>query len=264
MISCIQFLHNELNTLLMSFIFYTRIPLKLAGAYKEQFLRDSVRYFPLIGLFVNGSVFLIYLLAHALFTNAIALLIAMIAGVLFTGAFHEDGFADCCDAFGGGVTRDAVLTIMKDSRIGTYGTLGLCLSTALKFGLLFELASQLSLYQFCFVLLLGGSLSRFMAITIIYFLSYVQISNEAKAKPVVQEVMLTNLFFAGVWALIPFIFLDKKTIFFLLPLFVTTVLAGRYFKERIGGYTGDCLGASQQSNELFIYLLFAGTYRYLQ
>ena len=116
---------RERDLLLVALMFFTRIPMPRWVPFDEARLNGASRYFPLVGLLVGAVAALVYGVAVNLWSPALALVLATAATVLLTGAFHEDGFADVCDGFGGGWDREQVLSIMKDSRIGTYGTVGL-------------------------------------------------------------------------------------------------------------------------------------------
>src|SRR5882724_4395211 len=120
-------------------MFLTRIRVPATIDHRPEYLQKSPRYFPLIGWIVGGISILVFLAFNKFFSENIALLASMIAGILTTGAFHEDGFADTCDGFGGGWTKEKILLIMKDSRLGTYGVIGLISILASKYLLLKEL-----------------------------------------------------------------------------------------------------------------------------
>ena len=112
--------------------FLTRLPAPALRGFQPSWLSQSARYFPLVGVLVGSlNVGIWWLLGHWLPpTVSVGLMLA--ASLLITGAFHEDGFADTCDGFGGGTTTERVLAIMKDSRIGAYGAMGIFLMLGLK------------------------------------------------------------------------------------------------------------------------------------
>ena len=133
---------KQLHIFFTALMFYTRIPCPKNIDHNPDYLNKASRYFPLIGWIVGGICFGIYYLASIVFSVEIALILSMIAGILTTGAFHEDGFADVCDGFGGGWTKEKILLIMKDSAIGAYGAIGLVLLFLLKFQSLIQLISD--------------------------------------------------------------------------------------------------------------------------
>jgi adenosylcobinamide-GDP ribazoletransferase len=175
----------------------------------------------------------------------------MIASILITGAFHEDGFADVCDGFGGGWTKQKILEIMKDSRIGVYGVIGLILILGLKFSLLFNMKVQIILIA----LVVGHSLSRFAAVSIIFTHNYVRENDDSKAKPLGKKITSAQFLVASVFGLIPLLLFENYIFFLILiPVLLTRLYLTSYFKKWIGGYTGDCLGAAQQVTEIITYL----------
>jgi adenosylcobinamide-GDP ribazoletransferase len=143
--------------------------LLLAVGYSDELLNQATVYFPLVGWLVGGVAAGVFAGGNLLFRNDdVALLLSMVASILLTGAFHEDGFADVCDGFGGGWTPDKILAIMKDSRLGTYGATGLGLLLAGKFLAL----RGLPVATVGPALLLAHPLSRATALTCIFSQSY--------------------------------------------------------------------------------------------
>ena len=187
----------------------------------------------------------------------VSILLAIITGVWITGAFHEDGFADMCDGFGGGWTKEKILEIMKDSRIGTYGMLGLLLIMTLKYLTLRELPLQVVMLA----IISAQPLSRFMAITVVYTHQYVRENDDSKAKPIAKGITLPDLLIAAAWGALPFaaaiVYLHNYTLLLTIPaLLLARWYLVRLMQKWIGGYTGDCLGAVQQVSETIIYLCF--------
>ena len=126
-------LQKEIRIFLTSLMFFTRVPIPSFKDYSEDDLNKCTRYFPLVGILVGSISFLAFYLSSLLFPTSISIAFSLLAGILVTGAFHEDGFADCFDGFGGGWSKSKILDIMKDSRLGTYGTVALIFLFLLKF-----------------------------------------------------------------------------------------------------------------------------------
>jgi len=231
-------------------MFLTRIPVPKIE-YSNEILTNSTRYFPVVGVLLGFINYFIYLASVQFFPKEIAILLSMSFSFLLTGGFHEDGLADSCDAFGGGYTKEKILEIMKDSRIGSFGTLGLFSVLFLKF---YSLLKIPEIYLFaCFIL--GQGLSRIFPIWIMKFLPYVQL--EGKSKPIAETPSNLNFGITNVFGLIiflPFLYLSKAYIlvFFSLVLFLPIVIF--FLNKKIQGYTGDTLGAAQQLSEILIYL----------
>jgi adenosylcobinamide-GDP ribazoletransferase len=181
--------------------------------------------------------------------------IALAGAVLVTGALHEDGFADCCDGFGGGWNKAQVLTIMKDPRVGSYGAIGLTLLFIAKLVILLELAN-LGSELVVVALLVSHPASRLLVLILTSWLDYVGSSDDSKSNNmVVPGFSLPMLGLSSLFVLLPVWLMNSKLLFS--SIFIAAVailLFGFYCKRRIGGYTGDCLGASQQIGEVVIYL----------
>ncbi|RVU91961.1 adenosylcobinamide-GDP ribazoletransferase [Flavobacterium columnare] len=247
-------------------MFYTRIPCPKHINHDSTYLNKATRYFPLIGWLVGSISYLVFLGAHYLFSSFIAIIFSMIAGVLTTGAFHEDGFADVCDGFGGGWTKEKILKIMKDSAIGAYGTIGVVLLLLTKFLLLFEIINKIpdaswNPYIYASLLFITyHSISRANAISLSFTLPYVREDELSKSKPIAKtfsqyEVIGVLLF--GILPLACMSFIYNPFFLLTLPLLLLTRLyMGRYFTKWIGGYTGDCLGALEQISEVVTLLSF--------
>lgn len=125
---------KELNIFFTAVSFYTRIPSPPSfQQYHQSILNESIKYFPFVGWIVGFVAAVFFFVLHTIFGLSLAILFSMISSILLTGAFHEDGLADLCDGFGGGWTKEKILEIMKDSRVGTYGVVGLTAILAINF-----------------------------------------------------------------------------------------------------------------------------------
>jgi adenosylcobinamide-GDP ribazoletransferase len=232
-------------------MFFTRIPCPKWVDHSEEYLNKASMYFPLIGWIVGGFSALVFWVSALLFPVSIALIFSMITSILMTGAFHEDGFADVCDGFGGGWTKMKILEIMKDSRVGSYGVIGMILMLGTKFAALY----QINVHLIPVALIAGHSLSRFASTTMIFTHSYVKENEDSKAKPLAKKMAFSELVVAAVFGLLPLL-LFRNYLFALavIPVFVARWYLARYFVKWIGGYTGDCLGTLQQVTEVVFYL----------
>ena len=244
---------DQLNLFFIALTFFTRLPAPKRVNYADDTLNHSVRYFSLVGVVVGSIGAAVFWLGNFLWPAPVAILLSMIATILTTGAFHEDGFADSCDGFGGGWEKMQALNIMKDSRIGTYGAVGIGLMLALKFFALNAIAPQILPW----LLIAGHSLSRFASTTLIYTYQYVREDALSKAKPLARKMSTGELLAAALFGLLPLLLLAWCYWFLLIPVIIAIWLLGRYFVRRIGGYTGDCLGAAQQVTEVVFYLFAA-------
>ncbi|MDP2795538.1 MAG: adenosylcobinamide-GDP ribazoletransferase [Sulfurisoma sp.] len=242
--------------------FFTRLPVPRWVGHSSEQLNHAARYFPLVGVIVGVIGAAVTLAALRLWPAPLAVLAGMAATLLATGAFHEDGLADSIDGFGGGWTKEQVLLIMKDSRIGSYGAIGIGLVLLAKFEALSLLAVSpvpqgfpSVTPTFLAMLIAGHSVSRFASTTLIHALDYARDDDSSKSKPLATRMGKGELALAAVFGLAPCLLLPAANAAVALALTaVVTVLAARYFVKRIGGYTGDCLGATQQLAELAFYL----------
>lgn len=242
---------EQLKIFFTALMFYTRLPIPKWVAYSQTYLDRSTRYFPLMGWIVGGFGALVFILAGYFLSPSIGLLLSMVATILLTGAFHEDGFTDTCDGFGGGWTKMQILDIMKDSRIGTYGAIGIFFMLLFKFCLLSELGRQL----IPVALIVGHSVSRAAVLIFRRAHSYVRENDDAKAKPMAQHLSPEDFWIGIFLGLLPLILLPLPMIMIvMICVMISEFLFSKWVVRRIGGYTGDCLGATQQLCELSCYL----------
>ena len=259
---------HELRLFFVALQFLTRLPSPRWVGFEPEWLNQSARHFPAVGLLVGVVAALVLVAGSVVFTPAVAVGLSMAATLLLTGAFHEDGWADTCDALGGGagVGRERALVIMKDSRIGTYGTVGLVLMLGLKAATLVALPLVLAVPA----LLFAHTASRAAAVALIRWLPYAGDVEHAKAKPLAQRISLAGLVVAWAWVLLLCLLLcaaawrwSEHAVLPSIALGLGLVVAAavwcaRWFRLRLGGYTGDTLGATQQLSELLALLAWLG------
>ncbi len=251
---------KEIHIFFTALMFFTRIPCPKWVNHDPLYLRLSSKYFPLIGIIVGGIGALVYYGASFLFSTEISLLLSLFATIYTTGAFHEDGFADVCDGFGGGWTKEKILLIMKDSRLGTYGTIGLLLILGIKFAALREL----HIPYIPLLLISGHSLSRFIATTLIFTHPYVRNTDDSKAQPAAKSMNISMLLISSVFGITPLFFFKNPWIFLtLIPMYLSKIFLASKFKKWIGGQTGDCAGAVQQLSEVIFYLTTLAIWNYI-
>lgn len=258
---------HESQLLLVAVQFLTRIPVPALPDYQPQWLHQSSRYFPAVGLLIGLLCAFVFWLAGLLFNPLVASVISTAFGIKLTGAFHEDGLADTCDGLGGGLTRERTLTIMKDSRLGTYGTLGLVSALLLKVSLLAGMPASVA----PIALIVAHSASRLFCISLIALLPYGGDVEHAKAKPMAQQLtpiqaLISSAWVLGALGLVSIIFpttirqigFAQWSLALLLAVIATDYMR-RLLRRRLGGYTGDGLGATQQLSEVAIYMGLAAS-----
>jgi len=243
----------EFNLLLLALSFFTRIPVPSSMHYSPALLNKANRYFSLVGLLLGCLLGLSYVVLNSFFPISVAVLSTMVIGLLLTGAFHEDGLADMADGIGGAFTVGKRLVIMKDSRIGTYGSVTLLMALFLKFSLLVELAN-IAEYYLVIAFIISFPLSRALAGSLISSLPYVSDEQSSKSKPIAQAQSGGECFVLVAIATLPLLLLPlTASITLILLLIVFQLLFKRWLIAKLGGFTGDCLGAAQQLSELLIY-----------
>lgn len=246
---------NELIYFATALMFFTRIPVPFTVPYSSEIMNKSQKYFAWIGLLVGLINAGILYLSTQLFNLEIGIVLMMISSVLLTGAFHEDGFTDMCDSFGGGYGKEKILTIMKDSRVGAYGTIGIILLLALKFFSIQALGT-VDLMKTLGIIIFAHTSSRFISGTMIYTHQYVTDIDVSKSKPLANKPLDAMALLVGFMSvLLSFILIPDWRLGLAFALaYLGKICMGWYFKKHIGGYTGDCLGAVQQVAEVLFYL----------
>jgi adenosylcobinamide-GDP ribazoletransferase len=253
---------HQLRLFFIALQFFTRVPIPRWVGFEPQWLQQCARYFPLVGLVVGAFAALVLYAAQWIWPSSVAVGLSMAASVWLTGGFHEDGWADTCDGLGGSVSRERALQIMKDSRIGSYGALGLILMLGLKAACLIALADA-SPDGVLIALVWAHIASRAAPVWLMHALPYAGDAEHAKAKPLATQITGSGLAICVAWVL-----LASAGAAWLMPELVP-VLAGAslaavatclwmqsWLERRLGGYTGDNLGATQQMVELVSLLAF--------
>jgi adenosylcobinamide-GDP ribazoletransferase len=239
-----------------AFVFFTRLPVG-GFPYAAEDWTWAAAHAPLVGLVVGAAVAAVdRALSPA--GELPAALVAVGASLLLTGAFHEDGLADTADALGGGHDRARVLAILKDSRIGSFGAAALVVTLGARAALLAELGSRAPA-----ALPLSFALARVVPVWLMTLLPYV--TDEATAKS--RDVARTTFAHAAVataWATVALgaalalgACTPGRALSLVLVLCVTGVVTGWRYAQRLGGVTGDLLGATEQLAEIATLLVLA-------
>jgi adenosylcobinamide-GDP ribazoletransferase len=243
-------------------------------------LRASAGHFPGVGVLVGAVAASVYALLLALlpetaYAPLVAAVLSTVATVLMTGGFHEDGLADVADGLGGSYDRHRALDIMKDSRVGAFGAMALVLALLAKVALLALLGSvdgapegldeaPFKGWYVCSALFAGHVVSRTLPLLLIYWLPHVGDAGASKSKPLADQISLGSLLTAFTWcflALALVLYVQAATDLIVAGSFslIALLWMHRLFKRRLQGFTGDCLGATQQVCEIAFYLGLAIT-----
>ncbi|MBB3891596.1 adenosylcobinamide-GDP ribazoletransferase [Phenylobacterium haematophilum] len=242
-----SFALRQLGLFLCAVQFLTRLPTPALTGFEPDWISRSARYFPLVGLLVGGICAAVFWGASQLWTGALPALLAIGVGVLVTGAFHEDGLADTCDGLGGGGTSERRLEIMKDSRIGTYGALGLGFVLSTKVAALATLPVGLGAWT----LVAAHAGGRGASVLAMRALAYVRDVDGGKWKPAPSDLGFWEVLAAATFAALPLALSPAGVVFqgLLAGALLALVLA-LVARRLLGGYTGDVLGAIEQVFEL--------------
>jgi adenosylcobinamide-GDP ribazoletransferase len=240
-------LWRQLAAFLTAVRFLTRVPvperLFPQGEEPAALLRASVVYFPLVGSLIGVAMAMAIIAGRQLWNSWLAVVIGLAFEAMLTGAFHEDAVADFCDAFGGGWSREDILRILKDSRIGSFGALGLIFAVLLRAGGLISVQPE----QLVPVAVASATLGRWVILLVMAMLPPVpdraSVARDVGARVTARELLLGSFFaLPGVvaWSISsPYRFTAAIAV---LLLFVVVFVW--YVRRRLGGVTGDCLGCA--------------------
>ena len=281
-----RFIRLFIRHYLLAIQFFTRIPvtgrLAIWVGFSPEMLRASAAHFPGVGVLVGGLVAALtaFILMFLPQTSPLSPLVAAVLGTVFsvmlTGAFHEDGLADVADGLGGttgGIeNRERALEIMKDSRVGAFGAIAVVLILMTKVSLL-ALIGDVSPAVMVIGIFAAHVVSRTLPLLLIRLLPHVGDVAGSKSKPLADQISGFSLFIAFIWLFMT-LFLYVAGVFIaynainmiailviLANLTIPMIAAGiaffymwRLFAKRLQGFTGDCLGATQQVCEVAFYL----------
>ena len=227
-----------------SFIFFTRLPFWRLHEPPQACYKTVVEHWPLVGWLTGGVMAAILYFGSMVMPYLVAVIVAVVIRMLMTGALHEDGLADFLDGFGGGGRdRQRILDIMKDSRIGTYGVLGLVCYELLLGATLFSLTPEMA----AFTILAADPFSKMVTSQLVMMLPYARKEEDAKSKTVYRKMEWkagVSLAIQGLLPMTGFLFLTRLpwTMIIFLPCLVMYFLY-LLIRQRLQGYTGDCCGA---------------------
>jgi adenosylcobinamide-GDP ribazoletransferase len=229
--------------------FLTRLPVPGRLLTTEEELGRAAAFFPLVGVVVGGGAAGVFVLAKLVAPLSVAVLLALAFAAFITSGFHEDGLADTFDGLGGGWTRERALEIMRDSRIGTYGALALIFLILGKYTFLTALEPR----QIWRWLIVTHTASRWTILPLCRWLPYARA--EGQGKLVARQITLASLLNGSTIFLLILSLLSWRAALITLAVTALVVfLSGLYYKRRLDGITGDCLGATNQITEVVLYL----------
>lgn len=234
---------------LIALQFLTIFPIRLKAVEEREFGK-SLAYFPLVGTVIGLILALSLYLLSQILPDIVACLLVLIILVVITGAIHLDGFADTCDGFCGSRPKDKVLEIMRDSHIGVMGAMGLILILLLKFSLFYSIPY----FLLGKTLVIMTTLGRWFQVLACYLSNYAP--DEGKGKYFVEYVKKRELIFSALFSLavVVSVMSGKGIALFILAIIIMLPII-RYVKRRIGGMSGDTIGAVGEASEVLILLI---------
>lgn len=240
-------------------IFFTRLPFWRIYQPPKDAYKAVVEYWPIVG-WITGA-----LTAAAIFFGSmampynLAIICAILVRLLVTGALHEDGLTDFIDGFGGGTDRQRILDIMKDSRIGTYGVLGIVLYELLLFFSLSSMPPALA----AITVFAADPYAKMLAGQIIQMMPYARTEEQSKAHNIYRRMNIRagiSLAFQGLLPMLLFFYVTKGVLEWNIIIFVPCIVMFFLYRmiwNKLHGYTGDCCGALFLLIELSIYFVVA-------
>lgn len=238
--------------LLLAFQFMTRIPIR-GLPHRVGGLAHAAKFFPVVGLAIGLLTAGIHWLLVPYVPRQVLAMLLLSFLVVITGALHEDGLADSADGLVGGLSKEQVLEIMRDSRIGTYGAIAIALSLLWRFVLIANIAPA----RLPSNLIVASVLCRWTSLPLGFFLPYAR-AEDGLGGYIAGRLPISSFLWGTFFALLSVIAVLRRAS--LWPWLITialTITSAFYFRRRIRGVTGDCLGATNQVTEIAIYMFGA-------
>ncbi|MBL7069424.1 MAG: adenosylcobinamide-GDP ribazoletransferase [Candidatus Omnitrophica bacterium] len=235
---------------LIALQFLTIVPLKIKGRIKDEDFGRALVYFPVIGLLI-GLLLSLEVWILAFLPHMVTAALVLLTSIVITGGIHLDGFADTCDAFYGPNTKKRILEIMRDSRIGSIGAIGIALLLVLKFSLIVSIRRE-TLWKSLIMMTVFARYAQVFACSIS---DYARI--EGKARPFIKYASYTDNVAGAIFTFTIFVLLAfmKGAVLFIL-VFIPVFIFTEIIKKRIDGMTGDTIGAISEIAEISV-LFFA-------
>jgi len=238
-----------LHSLGLSIQYFTRIPLPLKLRYDDETIKRSLFFLPLIGWLIGLIYYYVYQILNYFIPSSV-LAVLLVAFLLWiSGGLHADGWMDVWDGIGSSRDKEKMLTIMHDSRVGSFGVIGFVILFALKTTSLGELMDSIYAIE---AFILTPMLARWGVLLAVFTFPYAR--ENGLGKKFKEWFRLRHLLLSFLW-LIPIVWLSPR---FLLLLSVTVIFilfAGYYFKKKLDGLTGDIYGFLIEGTEALIWLV---------
>lgn len=245
-----------LSALILAFQFLTRIPININVDYNEENISKSHLFYPFVGMvigIISGGVYFVF----SFIIKDIASFFAVVSLILVTGGLHMDGLSDTCDGFFSARDREKILEIMKDSRVGSFGAIGLILDILLKYILISNLNKNVPL-----ILMISCANSRLMILMLVSF------GKAARKEGMAVLEMKANkrkyfIITAAAYVLFITIAFSPYCIIPLVFSFLASLFLIKKSYRIIGGLTGDVYGACNEISEIVSLAAFMGVCKWI-
>ncbi|OGO77686.1 MAG: cobalamin 5'-phosphate synthase [Clostridiales bacterium GWB2_37_7] len=248
-----------MKNLILAIQFLTRIPINVNIETKENSFAESVIWFPAAGLLIGTFNAMIYLLSSMLLDGIFPVVCTVLANVCITGGLHVDGLADTCDGIFSARKKERMLEIMKDSRIGTNGTLAVVFDMLIRIAILVSIPSVYTIW----VVFAAPIVSKSMLPLIMKLSVYARAEGGMGGLFLGKQTWSRTLaaFAAGfliTWGALKFIGLVSFA-----AALLAVILFKSYIYSKLQGMTGDTIGAANEIAEVVFLLALAIVWRLL-
>jgi adenosylcobinamide-GDP ribazoletransferase len=230
--------------------FLTRVPVPQRMQAGPEALAGAAVFFPVVGLLVSAGAIILNHVFSRFVAHGVMVVIVLAFLVTVTGGLHEDALADAADGFGGGWSKDQILSIMRDSRVGSFGALAIALTLLARFVFL----SNIPPHRFDGYLVAGQVTSRWTALPLAFFLPPAREQSGQGARVAGKITAFTLVLGTLITLALVATALRTSALWVMFVVVAVTALSGAYYRFKIGGVTGDCLGATNQIVEVATYL----------
>lgn len=241
---------NWLHALGLSIQYFSRLPLPLSLRYEEETIKRSIIFLPFIGWIIGILFYYFYQWLHIFFPVPVFSVLLVAFLLWMTGALHTDGWMDVFDGIGSSQSKERMLTIMQDSRVGAMGVVGFVILFAIKVtSLMVLLESDFILEVFMFT----PVLARWGVLLAIILFPYAR--EKGMGLQFKQWLTWPVLLYSILWFL-PMVYVSTSFIWMLLVIILFILISGLYFTKKLGGLTGDIYGWLIEGSEALLWLLF--------
>lgn len=243
-----------MDTLILTIQLLTRIPINKQIDVKDEMLSKGVMYWPVVGLIIGVGQAIVYMLLSLILPKPVAVIFAVLSEICINGGFHLDGLCDTADAIYSARTKERMLEIMKDSRVGTNGVI------AAFFDLMLKIFLLMSSVDTEVVLILAPVAGKMVQGILMYKARYAR--KKGLGHSYIGRISLKTCLICSISGAV---FIGACLAFFgkwfLFPVPLLCMLAAfgfrKYIESKIDGMTGDTLGAGSEVTEILFLLLVA-------